>query len=281
VIRATHPPRAALRRPPVWELLTAAGVESGVVRFDFTYPADARAGAFVVSNRIGRDTWEVARVRVAEGGNVVWPPAHAAELSAAFGEDVPIDTKLLATILPGGHPPRSEHQKLEQDTLRTAVDIDQRTFDASERLLRLRPNIPFLAVYLGGFDNACHSFWEYRFPEDYGAAPPAADDVAAFGGVVDRYLEFLDRGLARLLAAYSTPPNVVIISDHGHTAILDHPLWRGWHDRQGILIGAGPAFPHDERPMDVSYFDIVPTLADAVGLATPDGMHGTSLIGRR
>jgi hypothetical protein len=276
-IRATHPPRTVLRRPPVWELLAAAGVESAVVRFDFTYPARDQA-AFVVSNRVGHDTWEVARVRDGEGGDVVSPAAVAPELLAPFSEEVSPDADLQSRVLAGSHPPRTAHQTLELDMLKTALDIDTRTLDASQRILRLRPDIPFMAVYLGGFDNACHAFWEYRFPDAYGDTRPAADDVAAFSGVIDRYLEFLDAGLAKLLAAYGTPPNVVLVSDHGHTAVLDHPLWRGWHGPLGMFIAAGPAFRHDERPLTVSYYDVVPTLADAVGLAVPDGMHGVSLI---
>lgn len=48
----------------------------------------------------------------------------------------------------------------------------------------------------------CYAFWPYRFPEAYGPTAPPAALVAKFGGVIDRYLEFLDRELGSLLAAY-------------------------------------------------------------------------------
>src|SRR2546430_1851390 len=36
VVHLRHPRRRALRSPPVWELLSRAGIETGVIRFDFT-----------------------------------------------------------------------------------------------------------------------------------------------------------------------------------------------------------------------------------------------------
>jgi len=126
----------------------------------------------------------------------------------------------------------------------------------------------------------CYPFWPYRFPEAYGPTAPPAALVAKFGGVIDRYLEFLDRELGSLLAAYPATVNVMIVADHGHTATLDHPLWRGWHDRDALFVAAGPDFPHREAPIAVSYFDIVPTIVDVLGFPLPEGLHGTSLRGR-
>lgn len=126
----------------------------------------------------------------------------------------------------------------------------------------------------------CYAFWPYRFPEAYGPTAPPAALVAKFGGVIDRYLEFLDHELGSLLAAYPATVNVMIVADHGHTATLDHQLWRGWHDRDALFVAAGPDFPHREAPIAVSYFDIVPTIVDVLGFPLPEGLHGTSLRGR-
>ena len=140
--------------------------------------------------------------------------------------------------------------------------------------------LPALAVYLPGFDKVCHAFWQYRFPEDYGQMRPAAEDSAELGPVVDRYLAFVDRTLGRLIAAYGQAPNVIVLSDHGFEANLTHPMWRGWHSARGILIAAGPSFPHRDAPLVVSYYDIVPTVTDVMGFAAPAGMRGSSLLQR-
>jgi hypothetical protein len=279
IIEATHPPRSVLHRPPVWELLSDAGVEAGVIRFDFSYPADERTSV-VISNFVGRDNWNLARVRSQERAGLIAPAALRAELLAPFSDDVPFDDQLLSAVLPRSRQVRSARRTLEMKMLRGALDIDHRTFVASEQVLRLRPSLPFLGVYLPGLDEVCHAFWQYRFPEAYGDARPSAEDVAELGGVIDRYLEFLDRRLARLIGAFPSRPNVILVSDHGHEAILDHPLWRGWHSRFGVFIAEGPAFRRREEPLAVSYYDLVPTVADVMGFAVPTGMHGTTVRGR-
>jgi hypothetical protein len=279
VIEATHPPRSTLHRPPFWELLSRAGVESGVVRFDFSYPADERTSV-VVSNFVGRDNWNLARVRSEERAGLLTPASLRRELLAPFSEDVALDDQLLSAVLPRPPRVRSGRLALEMKMLRGAIHIDHRTFVAGEQVLALRPSLRFLGIYLPGLDEVCHAFWQYRFPEAYGDAGPSADAVAELGGVIDRYLEFLDRGLARLLAAYEVRPNVILVSDHGHEAILNHPLWRGWHSRFGIFVAEGPAFRHDEKPLAVSYYDVVPTVFDVLGFAVPAGMHGTSVRDR-
>lgn len=278
-IRAMPPPRAMLQRPPVWELLSDAGVKSAVVRFDFTFPA-ADGCEYTISNRAGRDSWDWARVEKWNGDGLASPAAIAKELLSPFGDHFPEDDALLARFLTGPPRKRSRHVAFELEMLRIALDIDRRTTEAALRILERSPDLGFLAVYLGGFDNVCHAFWPYRFPEAYEKKRPAPEDIAEFEGVIDRYLEFVDGCLARLISAYPTRPNVLIVSDHGHVAIEDHPLWLGWHGREGIFIGSGPAFPRRGDALHVSYYDIVPTLADALGLRASPGMHGSSLLAR-
>src|SRR5438093_477458 len=41
-------------------------------------------------------------------------------------------------------------------------------------------------------------------------------DVDEFHPVIDHYLELLDRGLSGLIAAYSSRPNAIVLSDHRH-----------------------------------------------------------------
>ncbi len=281
VLRTFPPPRAALRRPPIWELVSHAGVETGVVRFPFTYPAGGpQTTAYVVSDRVGRDAWDLVAVSTPDETELVAPASMRAELLAPFDHERLTVPGSFADLY--GEPIGSSDPgvPLALHMLATGLDIDARTVDAAERVLHVRPNLPFLAVYLGGFDNACHAFWPYRFPEAYAASPPAATDVAKFHDVLDKYLEFLDREIGGLLAAYTVPPNVIVVSDHGHEVSRDQPLWPGWHGPVGIFIAAGPDFPHRDAALDVSYYDVAPTIADVLGFAAPPGMHGASLRNR-
>ncbi|TMA65537.1 MAG: hypothetical protein E6J69_12700 [Deltaproteobacteria bacterium] len=280
VVHIRHPPRRALHSPPVWEMLSRAGVETGVIRFDFTYPAGDEA-EFVVSSWAGRDTWQLGSSRPARGPDIATAAARRAGLLAPFSDDEPPDARLLAELLPRvDRPPPADAVVNPINVLRIAVEIDRRTLESAERLIHVRPELPVLAVYLPGFDKVCHAFWQYRFPEDYGAMRPAAEDSAELGPVVDRYLAFVDRTLGRLIAAYGQVPNVIVLSDHGFEANLTHPMWRGWHSARGILIAAGPSFPHRDAPLAVSYYDVVPTVTDVMGFAAPAGMRGSSLLRR-
>jgi predicted AlkP superfamily phosphohydrolase/phosphomutase len=132
-------------------------------------------------------------------------------------------------------------------------------------------------VYFGGFDTICHAFWQYRFPEQF-PDPPSQEDISRLGPVIDQYLEFLDGRIGRLISSFPVPPNVLIVSDHGHEANHDYPLWKGWHSATGIFIAAGPDVPFRTDSLAVSYYDIVPTVLDLEGLATPAGVSGRSLV---
>jgi predicted AlkP superfamily phosphohydrolase/phosphomutase len=266
-----------LQRPPIWELLSDAGVRSGVVRFDFTFPA-AGQSEYVISSRAGRDSWDWARVEKWTGEGLASPEGIAKELLAPFGEEIPQDEALLARFLPGPPRPRSRRVAFEIQMLRIALDIDRRTTEAALQILERSPDLRFFGVYLGGFDNICHAFWPYRFPEEYGKKRPAPEDVAEFKDIIDRYLEFIDECLGRLIAAYPEPPNVLIAADHGHVATEEHPLWLGWHGESGIFIASGPTFPRRRESLQISYYDIVPTIADALGFELPPGMHGSSVL---
>jgi hypothetical protein len=278
VASVRHPPRAVLGRAPVWEMLHRAGVETAVVRFDFTEPP-AGQGTVVVSSRLGEDVWRLAGVDVDEASAIAAPPELAPALLSIFSRATPADEGPYRRIAPGDAAPPGEHGRLEMEMLRTGVDIDRRTFAAARLIAAERPRLGFLAVYIGGFDGVCHAFWPYRFPEAYGADAPPADLVATFADVIDRYLEFLDAELARLLAALPAGTSVMIVADHGHTASTENPLWRGWHGPDGTFIAGGPAFPRREAPIRISYFDVVPTILDVLGYEPRADVRGVSARG--
>ena len=279
VIHLAHARREALRRPPFWETFSRAGIETAVVRFRFTYPAGGRAD-YVISDRVGEDLWQWAGVHSDLGPGAVWPAAEAPQLTAPFAR--PFVAGDFAELL--GRSDRAIPRGAAKDpveALAIALRIDQQTLWASEALLAAHPRIAAMAVYLGGFDSVCHAFWQYRFPGEFPDDPPDAADVAALGGVIERYWQFLDRGIAELVAAVPEAPNVVLVADHGVEAIHTNPLWKGWHSaRGGIFLAAGPDVPRGTDALAVSYFDVLPTLSELVGLTPASGGNGTSLLHR-
>ena len=72
----------------------------------------------------------------------------------------------------------------------------------------------------------------------------------------------------------------MIISDHGMGSVENKPPFKGWHASPGIFIAAGPDFAHSEEKIDVSYYDIVPTILDLESLERPAALKGKSLATR-
>lgn len=277
VVTLTPPTRPLLRAKPIWQLLHEAGVRTGVIRFRFTYPARGQA-ALVVSDWVGRDQWEGVGVRRQPVEPIV-PAERSKDLLTKFHSEGPSDPQLFARLLPGPRPDKPTD--LVPDPIRElemASDIDERTFNASESVLRADPKLPFLAVYIGGMDSVQHAFWQYRFPDEFRDGRPAAHDIDRLGNVPDEYVHYLDERLGELLALYASEPNVVIVSDHGAEPATFGVGWRGWHSREGIFIAAGPSVPQVSTRTPVSYFDIVPTIARLKGFREPRGVQGRSVM---
>jgi hypothetical protein len=278
-IRFTPPPRALLNGQPFWELLHEAGVPTAVVRFRFTYPA--RGADIVVSDWVGRDQWQSMGVRRETAEDAVTPKELAAELLAPFSDDEGFDEALVSDLLPGPQAARPADAVNDPAlALRWAADIDRRTLDVSEVILRKDPTRSVLAIYLDGFDLIAHAFWQYRFPEDFSENKPAPADVERLKPVIDRYVRYLDARLGRLLALYATKPDVLIVSDHGHGPTTIDSAWRGWHWSPGMFLMAGPQVPYRPDRMRVSYFDVLPTILDLKRLQHPAGLRGTSVLSR-
>jgi predicted AlkP superfamily phosphohydrolase/phosphomutase len=302
LIRPEPQLRTALRRPPIWELLSVSGAHTAVVRFPLTYPADDGAD-LIVSDRMSTDLWNAVGVRSADIEHVVSPASAAARVSdwmsradgatdGIFRAILP-DPPAQPMISPATGPAGLLRQLLGLDdiahsviglgsdpvsVLKEVLISDQRTLEVGERVIRSGTPLDVAMVFIGGFDLACHAFWRYRFPEAYPTAAPSAEDVARFGPVIDRYMEFLDKRIANLIAAYPSMPNVVLVSDHGLEASLANPLWFGAHSPRGVFIAAGPDIPSSSKGVNVSYYDVAPTVLALQELEKPHDMVGNSVI---
>jgi hypothetical protein len=271
------PSRTSLRREPLWEMLTRAGVRTAVVRFNFTYPAKGEA-TFAISDRAGIDLWAPLGVVPGTGSNLVHPPRYADVLMAPFSREA-LDSQASREVLarPGDPLPRNA-LGATVDVLPLALATDERVLDASESLIRAHPELDFLGLYLGGFDMVCHLLWPYRFPEDFPSDPPSEAERRALGPVMDRYFEFLDRRLASLAGAFPHPPNVLVVADHGAEASDGRSTWRGWHaEHGGLFVVSGPSVAKRDGRPEVTYFDVVPTALDLLGFRAPWLDRGVAL----
>ncbi len=272
--------RFMLRRSPIWEILTETTPREkiAVIRFWFTHPPDTKPGTIIVSDWAGKDAWSSLNVNTSTERPTVSPERLSNELLKFF-DAIPNNHNLLDFV-----DTRNYHQPLDTvedpiKMLHSSLQIDSKTLAASGYLLRQHPDLGALMVYLGGYDMVCHAFWQYRFPEEFASNnPPAKLDIDRLGPVMDRYLQFLDRQLGDLIAAFSTSPNVLIVSDHGHEANQTPLIWRSKHAREGIFIAAGPDIRATEEKISVSYYDIVPTILQLFRLENPNNLRGKSVL---
>ncbi|MGK2961920.1 MAG: alkaline phosphatase family protein [Gemmatimonadaceae bacterium] len=276
LIKAAPPERSALKRPPVWEMLHKSGVKTAVVRFNFTYPAGGQAD-IVVSNRVVPDVWDLLGVKNADPAGLAAPDSLRDELMIPFMPGWTPPTDEVARVFPQGEWTQPEDSHVHPvPLLKRVLSYDQQTVHAVTRILRAHPDIEVLIVHFGGLDNVQHIFWQYRFPGDFVKKPTPAD-VEVLGPVIDRYLEFLDRGIGEMMAAFPSRPNVMIVSDHGMESLEGVPPWKAYHGTPGIFVAAGPGMPVVAAKRKVSYFDITPTVLSLEGLVKPGGLKGKDL----
>jgi predicted AlkP superfamily phosphohydrolase/phosphomutase len=183
-----------------------------------------------------------------------------------------------ARVFPQGDWPEPEDGHMDPVPLvKNVLSFDQQTIDAVIGILRAHPDIEVLIVHFGGLDNVQHALWQYRFPDDF-EKKPAPADVEVLGPVIDRYLEFLDRGIGEMISAFPSRPNVMIVSDHGMESLEGVPPFKAYHASPGIFIAAGPDMPVVAARRKVTYYDIVPTVLSLEGLVKPQELQGNALL---
>lgn len=276
MMKAAPPERSALKRPPVWETLDRSGIRTGVIRFNFSYPAQGQA-AVVISNRVVSDVWDMLGVKNADPKGLAWPDSLRDTLLSSFDKRWTPPAEEFARIFPEKnwtHPAGAYMNPV--GVLRKVLSFDQRTVHAAVELVKSDPNLEVLIIHLGGVDNVEHVFWQFRFPQDF-KHPPLPADVATLGPVIDRYLEYVDRGIGEIISAYPEKPNVMILSDHGMGSFENKPPFKGWHTSPGIFMAAGPDFGRDAERLRVQYYDVVPTILELEGLVKPKTLKGRSL----
>jgi predicted AlkP superfamily phosphohydrolase/phosphomutase len=279
VIEPMPTPRAQLAVPPIWERLALGGDRVAVVGMPFTYPATGPA-TWVVSDRVGIDLWRLMSVAPGERNRATYPAGETNRLMAWFEPNAAAQAPILATLFPQLDWPMPGDTFVHPiDVLRQVVRDTEGMFGAGEWIVRADPAVNLLMVYVGSFDNVAHAFWQYRFPDEFPDAPPDPGDVAVLGPVMDRYVEYLDQHVGRLIASFPRPPNVLLVSDHGEARTADRFGWKGVHARDGLFLAAGPDVLTRPEWIDVSYYDVAPTMVTLRGARPPADLTGRVLVG--
>lgn len=228
--------RASWRSPPLWALLSAAGVTTASVAWPGSRPGDAWAGLHldedfaVPSGRTGAE-WAL--------------PPHCAPPDAR--EDVrdirvhptEITAEMLKAFVPGlGAIDQSRDANLPRLALALA---EAATVQAGAEWILRQGQAQALFV---------RQSWLGRVRATFEAAE------APFDGVVEAAWRFAD-GLVRYLADLAGPDWLVLVASPG------------WAWRPGLLLAAGPGVSPDPEPQTWDMLDLAPTVLARFGLAAP------------
>ena len=292
-----------------WNILSDYGLTTDVLGWWMTFPAETIDGVMVAqTNTTGvlddpkRALWKGSLLRGVEGQ--VTPPERQNEVMDILDvAEASFDSLAAATFGAAATAPTTPFTKLMWDQSRWSFRADAVYTQVALRLLQSQQPFDVLAVYIGGPDVAGHRFWRYAHPQDF-FNPPSADEIAAFGHVIDDYYVHLDRVVAELLRAAPDGTAMLIVSDHGmHTvnprgefSVDDAPeQWNSGNHLDappGVFIAAGPGFldatPGDTLPLPFaranlaqvgSVFDVLPTLLALKAIPIGRDFDGAVLTG--
>jgi predicted AlkP superfamily phosphohydrolase/phosphomutase len=256
----------SLRARPLWSILAAAGITSGVVRWPLTFPAQQVHG-FVLSDRFHQLIGSFLELDESAGyPKEVLPLARSAFAEAGEGPEVP------SALRVDSSPASPEASAGSRD----------RFYIRALRNLRAEWPVQLSAVRYQGLDTVGHYNFRYTQPRDVGGA--SEDERRRRLQVVDGYYGYIDGEIGEALAGLLPGDLLLVVSGFGMDSppalkraiarVLGDPM-SGTHERapDGFLLAYGTAVepgPH----LRGSIVDLTPTVLYFLGLPVGRDMDG-------
>jgi len=264
-----------------WNILGDHGRDVAIIGWFVTWPVEAVNGRMVSD----RAHWGA----IDEKG--IFPPNYLYDLAVPTMDDAraAIPKFMDYDFVPGdlladGTDPAQRLNYLVFDRFVRAYMRDLYYVRAAERILQDGPLPKVFALYLRGTDDVQHGFWKFMEPQWFADVPP--EQVERFGKVIERYWQWTDEQVGKLLSFYAgTHPLVLVVSDHGAGPAVGQykinvPAYlhlSGAHRDKGVLIANGPGVREGKTMNGASIYDITPTLLWYLGLPVGADMDGKVL----
>jgi hypothetical protein len=152
------------------------------------------------------------------------------------------------------------------------LDIEDQHLNATRALAAEVADWKLLVHVFTLTDRLSHAFWSFQDPNAAANADPAEieESRAQLAGAY----RTVDARLGTLLALLGPDTTVFIVSDHGSAPGVD-PRWGG-HRVEGIWIAAGPGVRPRRERIEMSIYDVTPTVLTLLGLPTASDMDGVA-----
>jgi predicted AlkP superfamily phosphohydrolase/phosphomutase len=264
--------------PALWNIASSRGLTVGVINWWNTYPPE-RVDGIMVSDHFFPE--QIANIRQTfkavdeTAGPYVhpesWEGTARAAVSAPTAPLVPFtdpfagNAELPPWLRPEG---LSRQYRIDTDVTRVALAVDA----------AIHPDL--LMVYLPGIDRVSHALWgNLEPPELYPERlRPTPTQRAAGVAALERYYEYTDALIGRLIEGFGDDALVLVVSDHGFEAGARLVFLTGQHETaaaaHGVLFACGPAVPAAPAAGPVTINDVAPTVLAALGLPVATDMAG-------
>jgi predicted AlkP superfamily phosphohydrolase/phosphomutase len=257
----------SLRARTLWDILSGAGIEVGVVNWPLTYPARPVRG-FLISDQYARLAETPSAI---DDANTLYPPdAQAAALRAARANDEENPSiALVAPAIDDRFKAASRTDRLYDRLYRALM----RDYDADVSLLRYQ-----------SLDTIGHYFLRYAMPEAFGDVTD--EERRRYGQVLEAHYAVVDEAIGRTLDVLGPDDLLMVVSGFGLEPlgvgkrllerVIGDPDISGTHEGapDGFLIAYGAGVAKARQLRRGSVVDVVPTLLYFLGLPVGRDMDG-------
>jgi len=250
----------------LWDILTASGIASGIVRWPLTYPAQPLKGV-LVSDQLHRTPDPGL-----PGGAypATYPEGFAASLETR------LDSFPAGPVSMAGLPddvPYPGVGSLAVDRFYAEVFND----------IRQMPELQFMAMRYQGLDTMGHYFLRQAVPRAFGDV--SEDERRQFGRVLEQYYRYIDDEVGRAIDLLGPNDLLLVVSAFGMEPVsmpkrvlervLGNSELSGTHERapDGFLMALGAAVRPGRLPR-ASIVDVAPTVLYFFGLPIGRDMDG-------
>ena len=272
----------------VWNILTELELDSLVVGFHNTFPAEPVSGLMVSNYLMQRHSFERSFGQAYElnqsYAQLVSPAEYVADVMrhhrtidaltlddlSRFANWTAEDfDRLSDEASQRGPGDRSEFTYLRKaylfDTLNAEVALDFYE--------RINPDL--MLLHFQSLDWSAHYFLYHLWPDRYTdrdwpdeVVERLNADSRMYGGTIEAFYQYADEWLGRFLALRSANTGIMILSDHGFEAAPSYDR-TGYHDDAppGIFVGSGPGLRRGHKLQDAAVYDVLPTIFTLMGLA--------------
>lgn len=272
-----RPSRSTSRKvKAIWNILSQQGMNSNVVGWFASHPAEPIRGVFV-SEMFHRAVEGDAPVPK----DAVHPERLVETLSALRLDPHELDARHILPFVPNAAKVDQQTDKRLFFLARSIAECS--TVHAAATWLMENEPWDLMAVYYDTIDHLCHAFMDFHPPKMDTASD---EDYELYKDVIVGAYRFHDMLLDRLLQLAGPETTVILCSDHGYhsdhlrpKAVPREPAGPAICHRQfGVVCMKGPHIKRDERIYGASLLDITPTLLTLFGLPVGADMDGRPML---